>query len=608
MKQFYLFISFISCLACKLQAQDTIPLAEVEVSDTQLKRFSDTQQTIELSDSISIKNQASLTSLLNFNSFIYFKQNGLGMVSSPSFRGTTAQQTAVLWNGININSQFNGQTDFNTINIRNFDAVEVRSGGGSVLFGSGAIGGSIHLNDYIKFSEGFKNTAFVKYGSFNTIDGSYKSSYSSEKLSLNIALSRVNSDNNYEYVGKDRNNSNGQFYNQSVSANVGYKLNENNLVKFFTYIYDGDRNFSLIVPTETRTSYSDFNTRNMLEWDGFYGKFISKLKVAYTTEHYKYYANIYNDSYTEGKANSVIGKYDLAYHISDGILLNFVSDINHTNGEGSSIAQNKRTITAFNVMWKHILSNKFLYEVTSRKEFTQNYESPFLFSLGAKYKLLNDYEITLNGSKNFRIPTYNDLFWAGSGNPDLNPETSYQLEFGNHFKLNKVDLSITGYYNDITDMIRWVPQGSVWKPVNTQHVATYGIESKLKYQKKFGKHTMTINGTYTYTKAKDLDSEKELIYVPNHKATGMLQYKYKRLQAYYQYMFVGNVYTDSDNNPLYSLDAYGISNTGLSYHFGRQKGYQIGTEINNLWNVNYQSVRNRFMPGINYAIYMKLKF
>ena len=31
------------------------------------------------------------------------------------------------------------------------------------------------------------------------------------------------------------------------------------------------------------------------------------------------------------------------------------------------------------------------------------------------------------------MPTFNDLYWEGSGNPDLKPESSYQAEIGNEF-------------------------------------------------------------------------------------------------------------------------------------------------------------------------------
>src|SRR5690606_7858279 len=110
-----------------------VEIQEVVISDNLLKDYSQTQKTEKLNDSIIKRNPGFLTSILNYNSLIYFKENGLGGASSPSFRGTTAQQTAVIWNGINVNSQLLGQTDFNAINVLSFNTISVKSGGGSVL-------------------------------------------------------------------------------------------------------------------------------------------------------------------------------------------------------------------------------------------------------------------------------------------------------------------------------------------------------------------------------------------------------------------------------------------------------------------------------------------
>src|SRR5690606_13909189 len=134
---------------CVSAQSNAILLDEVIISDVTLREFSKSQSILTITDSTITKNNASLTDLLKFTTPIYFKENGYGMVSSPSFRGTTAQQTAVIWNGININSQFNGQTDFNTISSKSFNEIDVKSGGGSVVYGTSAIGGSIHLNNQL---------------------------------------------------------------------------------------------------------------------------------------------------------------------------------------------------------------------------------------------------------------------------------------------------------------------------------------------------------------------------------------------------------------------------------------------------------------------------
>ncbi|MBC7439829.1 MAG: Plug domain-containing protein, partial [Flavobacterium sp.] len=183
LKNRFLFCFILICQCILAQDNNGINLEEVIISDTQLRNFSNSQLVLSLKDSIIKKNQPSLTSVLNYNSFIYFKESGFGMVASPSFRGTTAQQTAVIWNGININSQLNGQTDFNTISTRNFNSIAIRSGGGSTIYGSSAVGGTVHLNNVLEYKKQFQNEFILNYGSFNTLDLNYKLKLGTEKLS-----------------------------------------------------------------------------------------------------------------------------------------------------------------------------------------------------------------------------------------------------------------------------------------------------------------------------------------------------------------------------------------------------------------------------------------
>ncbi|MEM7382106.1 MAG: TonB-dependent receptor, partial [Bacteroidota bacterium] len=98
------------CFAFLRTAAQELPLQKLEevvVSDFRVKQYAEGHKVDVLKDSTIQRNGIFLTSLLAFNSNIYFKENGLGMVSSPSFRGTNASHTAVVWNGININSQMN---------------------------------------------------------------------------------------------------------------------------------------------------------------------------------------------------------------------------------------------------------------------------------------------------------------------------------------------------------------------------------------------------------------------------------------------------------------------------------------------------------------------
>ena len=72
-KHFRIFSILLLSQIILAQNKPAIPLNEVIVSDSQLKNFSSSQSVLKLTDSIISKNQSSLTSLLNYNTVIYFK-------------------------------------------------------------------------------------------------------------------------------------------------------------------------------------------------------------------------------------------------------------------------------------------------------------------------------------------------------------------------------------------------------------------------------------------------------------------------------------------------------------------------------------------------------
>jgi len=591
------------------QNKPAIPLNEVVVSDSQLKNFSSSQSVQNLNDSIISKNQSSLTSLLNYNTVIYFKENGLGMVSSPSFRGTTAQQTAVVWNGININSQLLGQTDFNTVSTRGYNSIAVKAGGGSVVYGSGAIGGTIHLNNDLKFKKTFKNTVEVYYGAFNSLSAIYAITAATKKWSTNASFTRNSSDNDFKFIGKEGKNTNGEFYNSSLSTAIGYKVNANNSIKFYSEIYDGERHFSLTSPNSVKTKYQDYNTRNLLTWSSNIGRSVSNFKLAYITEHYKYFEDIENEGFTSGGVKSFIAKHDFVYEFAPTISLNTILDYNKTDGLGSGIGNSSRQVGGVSVLLKQNLSEHWNYELSARKEISDVYKSPVLFSAGSTFDFSKFYQLKFNISRNYRVPTFNDLYWEGSGNLNLRPENSYQAEVENQFQYKDFRLTAAVYTSKIDDMIRWLPTNSGnWSPVNTDKVSIYGAEGLLGWNKSFNGHAFDFSSTYSYTVSLDDKNNKQLFYVPYHKLTASASYSYKRFNAYYQFLFTGEVFTTSDNDPKYILSDYNVSNLGLDYNFSKKDVIKIGFKVANLWNEKYESLPSRLMPGRNLTLYLNLNF
>jgi outer membrane cobalamin receptor len=612
----YVFCSLaFMCQFLCAQVKDTIILKEVIVSDASLLKYNKSQSILVLNDSIISKNQATLTNLLNYNSFIYFKEYGRGMLATASFRGTTSAQTAVIWNGINVNSLLTGNADFNTFMAVDFNSISIKSGGGSVSYGSGAIGGTVHLVNNLVFQNNFENDLRLDYGSYNSQGINYKAKISTRKWSSQIGFSRNSSTNDYDYLdlftwkGVQRKNENGQFSTINMSANVGYKLDSDAILTLYSQTSTTDRNLALTTESDSKTKYINSFSRNLLEYTKSKQGFDSNYKLAYITEKYQYFDDIALPNFSFGQSESLIAKIDLGYQIIETIRLNGIFDYNKTKGFGSSFGNNTRHIGAFALKAIQKLDEKWENELGFRKEISSDYESPFLFAVGSAYSFSPLYTIKFNVSRNFRIPTFNDLYWQPGGNPDLKPESAYQAEIGNVLSHKNFSIKESVYFINIKDLIRWVPgNGNNWSPENTNRVQTYGSETILSWFTSFGKNKLMFDGTYAYTISKNLETNKQLFFVPFHKATGAVSYSYQQFSVNFQQLYNGFVYTRSDNDPNEIIDPYWVSNTGIDYDFQCAKSSKLGFQVLNLWNKKYQSLENRPLPGRNFNLYLILKF
>ncbi len=583
-------------------------LDEVVLSDNKLKNYSAGIKIETLSDSTLAKNPMSLTGALAFNSNIYFKENGFGMISSPSFRGTNASQTAVIWNGININSQLNGQTDFNTINTTNYSSIDIRSGGGSVQYGSGSIGGSVHLNNKLEFYSHFKNRVDLSYGSFETRQANYTTSYGTNRFSGNLGVSYIDSENDYRFLGTDNVNTNGQFNNYNINVNLGYFISDKDVLKLYQQSFKSERNLSGTLVARSRSKYDDENYRTMLEWSRLSGKYNSKLKVAHLQELFRYFENKDKANYSFGKLNTYLVNHSFNYRFSETLQIKTILDYSRFEGSGSSFGEPQRNAFSATALLNHKPTEALSYGVNVRKDFTSGFTSPFVFSIDGAYQLTKHYTLQLNGSKNFRVPTFNDLYWQPGGNLDLVPESSYQLDFGQQFNFKSIALKLNGYYINTTDLIQWRPNttSGIWSPINVAEVESYGAELELQSRFALKKHHFNVTGHYSYTVSEDATTKAQLIYVPFHKGNIALAYHYKQFSMFYQHLFNGEVFKIDRK----TLSTYDIGNMGISYAFNTkgQINYELDFRVNNIYNRYYENVALRPMPNRNYTLQTTIKF
>ncbi|WP_075344295.1 TonB-dependent receptor plug domain-containing protein [Tenacibaculum agarivorans] len=626
MKQVLFSIICFCAIYIEVYAQkDTITnnqLNEVVVqANKRLVRNSTALKVTTINDSIIVNNLESFTSLLRYNTSLYLREHGVGGTSSARFRGTSSSNTAVLWNGININSINNGQTGFNSLTVGLYDELNVRSGGGSIEFGSGAIGGTIHLNDILKFNEEkkFKNQLVGTFGSFATINSLYKLKYQSKTYAANFGISYNGSDNDYPFLNSEFRNANGAYDNYTINFSNAYKFSDALVLEFFTTYYLGDRLLSgeLPNPTAANDKYQDINQRNLLSLQFKKNNLRLTTRLAYLFQKYKYFDDKELDAFNFGSSDRIFADVTIDYTFpSLQATLSSNTRFESVYGRTDQISERNRQEFSQSLIFNHNLKRSFSYDIKVRKDYNSDFDVPLSYAFGFKLKPISHFFLRANTSRNYRVPTYNDLFWPGQGNLDLVPETSLQGEVGIGYQSKKVNLDIAYFTINTEDNIVWMPGGDpnrpgVWTPVNIEETLNQGIEASFNFSHSFlDQFATNFSMNYTYVDATNKNTEKSLPFVPKHIANTNVSVSYKRLSIFYQNLFNGKIYTTESNHEDFVVDNFNVSNIGLRYNFIKteKQNMSIGGKVNNLFNTDYVIIQNRPMPGINYNLNINYTF
>ena len=569
-----------------------------------------------LSDSILKSNNDRLSEVLNKYTSVYIKEQGSGMTASISLRGSSASHTAVYWNGIPVNSSLNGQTDFNTVFSSLYNKISIRKGGGSVLLGSGAIGGAINLENDLIFNNKTTASIYGSVGSYKSYSSALNISHSTDKVAVQVGFNGFLSTNNYPYYDSQISNKNAEIKNYALQVNTGYKLNDKQLLYIKALYNNSDRNTPGTLYSSSLANLV-YETRNLLVgWKQTKKLYRSELKMAYLKEDYNYiFSKNKPEYFSDNGIKKWITNYDFNYYFNTKLLWQAGVNYELLVGKGTDIDVSKQHKTAFFTALHHELTKKFSYNLNVRKDWSSVYKIPIVFSIASKQAWSEQHTTKFNFSTNYRIPTFNDLYWKPGGNSELIPEKNWSVEIAYEWKIPKTlnvrgksnnRLGVNVYKSHSTNLIQWKPvTGTLWQPFNIQNVTTLGYEVELEKHFVIKKHAFSLHSQYSYTLSKDLETQKQLIYSPKHIGKILLNYVYKKWYFDFNEQYVGAVYTTTSNTA--SLKAYWLSNIRVKRGFFNQK-FELGMDINNIFNRNYQIVSARPMPNRNFNLNFKYKF
>ena len=230
-------------------------------------------------------------------------------------------------------------------------------------------------------------------------------------------------------------------------------------------------------------------------------------------------------------------------------------------------------------------------------------------------------------SRNCRFPTLNDLYFLPGGNPDLKKESGWSYDAALSFAVGKQNVySLSGsaswFESFIKDWIIWLPTTKgFFSPDNIKDVHAYGVELQADLNVALTKEWhLGLNGTFSWTPSinvgeprtpADKSVGKQLPYVPERSSTITGRLSWRRWVFLYKWCYYSERYTMSSNDISLSgkLPPYFMSNISLEKSIPL-KHIELSAKgvINNLFNEQYLSVLSRPMPGINFQIFLGIKF
>ncbi len=203
--------------------------------------------------------------------------------------------------------------------------------------------------------------------------------------------------------------------------------------------------------------------------------------------------------------------------------------------------------------------------------------------------------MSLSKGTSFKAPTFNDLYWPGSGNNSLNPEkvASTEVLSRNKFESGSVEISI--YKSNIENLIAWAPdEEGNWKPANIDSAAVQGVDLTVSLQT--GDFSHLVAAAYVITE--DESTGKKLLRRPKVTTTYTLGYQLDELTANLVLDFRGES-IDNQYNPK-TLSSVLLTNLSLSYQFSGD--FSVTGKVNNLFNKDYTVAEHYLTDGTNYQL------
>ncbi|HEV7504080.1 MAG TPA: TonB-dependent receptor [Thermoanaerobaculia bacterium] len=428
-----------------------------------------------------------------------------GQQTSVFIRGTNSNQTLLLWNGIPLNDPYFGGANWQFIPLDGVSRVEVVRGPYSALYGSDAVGGVVQVL-----------TGTRQGGTVNVEGGD--NAYKRAGLAAGFDLGRARLDVTGHIRRGDGEFANDSFDSEEGVARILFPVGAGSSLGLMVRANDSQTGipFSGLTPTPER-NISWQEREVAVPFRSEQGAWGVEAQVSRTDfdSAFRDRQDTSGFGSSDTQSQALRGRAVATWH-GDDLRFAFGGEVQRlevtalsgsfTNLDGA----HQRTWAAFGqASWG---TGPIHLDLGLRRDDNDVYGGQTSLRTGAVVKLSDDTRLRASYGEAFRAPALGDLFFPGSGNPDLKPERDASYEVGLEHEAGGWRLAVTGFQNRLRNLIDF--DLATFSSVNVGRARIRGVEAEVGVRR--GIVSASLDGTWM--DPKNLDTGLELLRRPKKSA------------------------------------------------------------------------------------------
>jgi vitamin B12 transporter len=552
-------------------------------------------------------NGSSVVDVLRSSEGVFLKDYGpTASLKTVSFRGMAAEHILVLYDGTRLNNFQNGQVDFSLLPMSNVDRIEVVRGGNSALYGADALGGIINIISS-RPSETLQIHADASLGSFDYKRYSLDARGRTQGLGLVFGIMHDQATGNYPFifhrpglVDTIQKRDGADFTRTQLYLNTDYSFDERAGMTLSVQRVKSNQGApgSLTFVSNLRQDDDAVTTVATLRDDHLDGISLS-MNMGLTYDLQNYYSQTKTTLETFNPQLQWVAtswdRFIVGGEFVEGHLEGMLPD--------AVIKRIQRSVYISNEMLfqreSENLDRLSLYQSVRYDALSEGQEA-YSPKVGFNFRIIRAWDTRIRASygKNFRMPTFNDLYDVWLGNPTLHPEHSECYDIGietslDHSGLHAVQIT----YFDITTRDRILPN-AFYYPINISRAQSTGIEGR--YDLKFPKDEVNAFADVTFNAASrqsmDSTNGKQLLYIPKAVCSFGISAQVLGLYLTISEMYTSKRFITEDESA--SLLEYWLTDFNLSMVIPLNPlRLNLRTEVSNVFDIDYQVLPGYPMPG-----------